>query len=103
MSDYDELIKNRNQSLDDIGAHYLVAIRDSVAGTYFGVHVETNKEVAIRNFRLACQNENLFSSSPADFSLYVIGRFVPESGSVFDVEHELLISAFDIIKTVNRE
>lgn len=95
----DLLEAQEEKMLNESGAAYLVGIHDSVAGTFIGIHVESNKEVAIRNFRLACQNEGIFSSSPADFSLYVLGRVLLDSGVVYNKQNELLISALDIIGT----
>lgn len=60
----------------------IYSIRD-VKTSFLSPTVDYNDDSAIRNFYHACKNANsLFFTSPEDYSLYKIGEFDSEVGTV---------------------
>lgn len=63
------------------------AVRDKLSG-FTAPTVEHNDSIALRNFRFACDNDDLlYYSNPLDYELYKIGEYDTKTGH---------ISAFDL-------
>lgn len=59
----------------------LFAVYDSAASRYLDPFVAPTAEVAIRGFKTAVNRpEHAFNSHPADYTLFQVGRFDPETG-----------------------
>lgn len=73
------------------------SIRDVHTG-FMSPTVDQNDASAMRNFRHAVmQSSSLMNSHPKDYSLYKIGVFDTETGSLVECLPELVTDAFSII------
>lgn len=73
----------------------IFSIRDSKVG-FMSPTVDVNAPSAVRNFEhAASQASSLFSSHPADYSLYKIGDFDSDSGEISPCIPEHIVDAAD--------
>lgn len=76
----------------------LYAIKDQRAGFLQPVP-QSNDSLAIRDFAHACKNvESLFFSHPADYDLYKVGEYYPETGKIVSCDLQVIASASDFVK-----
>lgn len=62
---------------------FLFCVFDSAAGFYLDPFVAPSVEFAIREFRAAVNKEgHQFSLFPTDYTLFTIGGFDPETGTL---------------------
>lgn len=73
------------------------AIRDVHTG-FMSPTVDQNDATATRNFRHAClDSSSLFKSHPEHFSLYRIGEFDTETGSIVPCLPEHIFDASEVV------
>ena len=79
----------------------LYAIKDSKS-TFMPCNADLNDATAIRNFEHAVmQPDSLLRSHPNDYSLYLVGDYDNESGTVYPVvPPKFLVDASSILKEV---
>lgn len=71
------------------------SIRDLKTG-YLSITLEQNDASAIRNFEHACsRSDSLLYSHGSDYSLYKLGTFDTDTGTVVPCEKENLRDGFD--------
>lgn len=79
---------------------HLFTIYDSAAGLFLNPFVAPSIEVAIREFRKMVNTEgNNFNTFPEDFTLYHVGEFEPETGTINPVMHHSLGVAQTFVNT----
>lgn len=71
---------------------YIYAIRDVRSG-FLQPTFELNDAIATRNFHHACMNsDSVLFSHAADFALYRLGQYDPDSGHIVPEEVPVFIS-----------
>lgn len=63
------------------------------------------KGEAIRGFQAQCQREepsNLLRSNPEDFTMYMLGEYNPEDGTLVGIEPQVVISAKDFFSELKQ-
>ena len=71
----------------------MYAIKDELNGFYFPVHYP-NDETAKRAFLMQCNENEIIKTSPTDFSLWRIGEYQSDNGTVIpytESEHKLIM------------
>ncbi len=80
------------------------AVRDWKTG-FLSPVVDVNDASASRNFQFAVlrQDDNLFFTNPADYSLYRVADYDSESGAMISQDDypKLVITAVEVVDTVD--
>lgn len=62
--------------------------------------VDSNTATAIRNFSVAMRKHDVMNSFPVEFSLYRIGEYNSETGTIKALEQpEFIIQGSDVLET----
>lgn len=73
----------------------IYAIRDVKVG-FTAPTIDQNDASSVRNFAYAVNNGGIMNYSPSDFSLYRIGVFDDESGTIENQEPEFICSGSSV-------
>lgn len=94
-----ELFAAREEALER-NINYILGVYDDKGKVFNNLHTHTAKDVAVREFHLACQSETAVLNIYAeDFALYAFGTINTLTGELINyLEPELLAQAKDLIK-----
>lgn len=78
---------------------YVYSLLDIVAKTFSPLNMAQNNEVAIRNFKYACNNDAQMKATAKDLELYCVGEFDYSTGIITGCDKTLVIRGLDILES----